>query len=244
MVARSPALDQLRDFIRTIGGAYLRNVRWAPGLTCRTCGGIPSTGYDQCYQCAGHPDGAGTADVLGFVTYGWNGSQAGHVMYAYKAKGATTYELVSAVLAYAAVAHWGCIERASGSIPTAWTYVPSLSGRPGEHPLAGIARRFMGSVPYTRLDANPVSDGARSYNPDHYRADPVTGHVLLLDDTWTSGGHLQSAAAALKRAGAHRVTGLVVARWLDPTWAATKQFIDTLTDDFDPAICPYTGVYC
>lgn len=243
MVARSTALTELRSFVVTSGSAYLRNVRWTAGVTCRTCGGIPSSGFPQCYQCAGH-DSAGVADALGFVTYGWNGGQAGHAMYAYKARGATTHALVSAVLTYAAVAHWPCIEWEAGSRPTAWASVPSLSGRQGEHPLVGIAKRFMGSVPHTLIEARPFTDSPRSYNPGHYRAEPITGHVLLLDDTWTSGGHFQSAAAALKQAGADRVTGLVMARWLDPGWAGTKVFMDTLVDDFDPDICPYTGLHC
>jgi adenine/guanine phosphoribosyltransferase-like PRPP-binding protein len=38
--------------------------------------------------------------------------------------------------------------------------------------------------------------------------------VLLLDDTWTSGGTAQSAAVALKRAGARSVTVVVVGRHL------------------------------
>jgi hypothetical protein len=244
MVTRSPALNELRGFIITTGSAYLRNVRWVAGVTCRTCGGIPSVGHDQCYQCAVHADSAGAADTLGFVVYGWNGGQAGHAMYAYKAKGATTHALVSAVLTYATVAHWSCIAREPGSTPSSWAYVPSLSGRQGDHPLAGIARRFMGEVPHVHMKANPITDNPRSLNPSHYRADPVTGHVLLLDDTWTSGGHLQSAAAALKSAGADRVTGLVMARWLDPAWAGTKQFLESLIDDFDPDVCPYTGTHC
>jgi phosphoribosylpyrophosphate synthetase len=66
----------------------------------------------------------------------------------------------------------------------------------------------------------------------------------LLDDTWTTGGHLQSASAALKAAGAHRVTGLVVARWLDPEFAETKAFINALTTGFEPLLCPFTGGYC
>lgn len=68
--------------------------------------------------------------------------------------------------------------------------------------------------------------------------------MLLLDDTWTSGGHAQSAAAALKSASVQRVTILTVARWLDPTWADTPKVISSLKADFDPDICPFTGGYC
>lgn len=54
---------------------------------------------------------------------------------------------------------------------------------------------------------------------------PSSSHVLLIDDTWTSGGHSQSAALALRYAGAEYITLLVLARWLSegfdyttPTW--------------------------
>jgi predicted amidophosphoribosyltransferase len=40
--------------------------------------------------------------------------------------------------------------------------------------------------------------------------------VLLLDDTCTSGGTAQSAAVALKHAGARSVTVVVVGRHLPP----------------------------
>jgi adenine/guanine phosphoribosyltransferase-like PRPP-binding protein len=40
--------------------------------------------------------------------------------------------------------------------------------------------------------------------------------VLLVDDTWVSGGSAQSAAAALKLAGARRVALVVIGRHVDP----------------------------
>jgi hypothetical protein len=44
---------------------------------------------------------------------------------------------------------------------------------------------------------------------------PLTGQeVLLLDDTWTSGGTAQSAVVALKRAGARSVAVVVAGRHL------------------------------
>lgn len=159
--------------------------------------------------------------------------------------GATSYQLVSSLLTYAVVAHWDCIAARAGSHPDGWAYVPSLAGRPGTHPLAQIASRFMGKVPNVPVIANPVQDGARTFNAAHFTVPPTNArHVLLLDDTWTTGGHLQSVSAALTAAGVQRVTGLAVARWLDPAWSTTKTFIDSLTADFDPALCPYTGAPC
>lgn len=245
MVGRSPALDTLRNHIVKSGSAFLRNVQWTAGVTCRTCAGIPNPGYGECYRCAARAGGAELADNLGFVTYGWDGGQAGRMMYAYKANGATSYQLVSSLLTFAVVAHWDCIVTHAGSHADAWAYVPSLAGRHGVHPLAQIASRFMGTVPPVPVIANPVEDGARTFNAAHFTVPRTTArHILLVDDTWTTGGHLQSVSGALKAAGVERVTGLAVARWLDPTWSTTKSFIDNLTSDFDPALCPYTGAPC
>ncbi|MBL7487604.1 hypothetical protein I6A62_05815 [Frankia sp. AgW1.1] len=166
-------------------------------------------------------------------------------MRAYKANGAASYELVSSLLTYAVAAHWDCIATRTGSHPDAWAYVPSLAGRNGQHPLARIASGVLGRIPHVQVTANNYDDDARAFNASHFTAPPTTAsHVLLLDDTWTTGGHLQSASAALKAQGVLRITGLVIARWLDPSWSTTKTFISELAQDFDPTLCPYTGTPC
>jgi orotate phosphoribosyltransferase len=69
--------------------------------------------------------------------------------------------------------------------------------------------------------------------------------VLLIDDTWTTGGHAQSAVLALRKAGATRVSVLVVARWLKEDYGDNKKFIAELANrDYDPDICPWTGAAC
>lgn len=245
MVTRTPALDSLRKHIITTGSAFLRNVQWTPGVTCLNCAGVLTPGYSLCRPCSARQGQSGLADHVGFVTYGSAGSQAGHVMYAYKANGATSYQLVSSLLTYAVVAHWDCIARHAGIYPDGWAYVPSLAGRQGAHPLFQIAKRFMGTVPNVPVTANPVAGSARDFNPAHFTVPATTArHVLLLDDTWTTGGHLQSVSAALGAAGVQQVTALAVARWLDPRWSNTKSFIDDLPPTFDPALCPYTGRPC
>ena len=72
-------------------------------------------------------------------------------------------------------------------------------------------------------------------------ASPVRGlHVLLIDDTWTSGGHAESAAAALSARAPRRSALLVLARWLDLRRGRTEEFVRTeLSLDFDPDICPF-----
>lgn len=56
----------------------------------------------------------------------------------------------------------------------------------------------------------------RLFSAARYVADAeVTGQrVLLIDDTWTTGGAMQSAAAALRQAGAAAVAGMVIGRHL------------------------------
>jgi adenine/guanine phosphoribosyltransferase-like PRPP-binding protein len=74
---------------------------------------------------------------------------------------------------------------------------------------------------------------------------PQGSHVLLIDDTWASGGHAQSAVLALRAAGASRVSVLVVARWLKEDYGENKQFIVDLANcDYNPLICPWTGTDC
>ncbi|MFI6098404.1 ComF family protein [Lentzea sp. NPDC051213] len=70
-------------------------------------------------------------------------------------------------------------------------------------------------------------ENTRKMRPAQYEvaADVEERSILLVDDTWTSGASLQSAAVALKRAGATRVVGLVIGRHLDePTPSVTEPF--------------------
>jgi hypothetical protein len=72
---------------------------------------------------------------------------------------------------------------------------------------------------WAALAARPGGDTwARMLDPGRFRVPrPLTGAaVLLLDDTWTSGGTAQSAAVALKRAGARSVAVVVLGRHLPP----------------------------
>jgi hypoxanthine phosphoribosyltransferase len=45
--------------------------------------------------------------------------------------------------------------------------------------------------------------------------------VLLVDDTWTTGSHLQSAASALSLADADVVAAVVVGRVIRTAWSFT-----------------------
>jgi len=74
-----------------------------------------------------------------------------------------------------------------------------------DHPLPTVVRDLVGLTRdrYVELlAANVAAGGSREPRDDRFVA-KATGSepVLLIDDTWTSGGHAQSAAAALRLAG-------------------------------------------
>lgn len=99
--------------------------------------------------------------------------------------------------------------------------VPGTRPREEAHPLARIAGEIVGC---TRdrfrplLAAGPGAGAApHTLAADRYRAvRPLHGSaVLLVDDTWTTGGNAQSAALALRRAGAAAVAVVVIGRHFD-----------------------------
>jgi len=50
---------------------------------------------------------------------------------------------------------------------------------------------------------------------------------------------------ALRKAGADKVSVLVVARWLKSDFAGNKEFVRQLAaQNYDPGVCPWTGGTC
>ena len=129
------------------------------------------------------------------------------------------------------------------SAPGVAAVVPSGRGRPGGHPLTGLVRSCV-DAPLVGLSLAPAGAAhRRGVDPGWLRvdgvvagadggggaavagagADDVVGgavvagaDVLVVDDTWVSGGSAQSAAVALKLAGARRVAIIVIGRHVNP----------------------------
>lgn len=249
MVATSPGLTQVKEFLTQHGAGFMVNTQYVPGDSCPRCKGIPKPPFTSCYPC--NYDYPGVAsDRVGILAYGVSGYQSGAVMRAYKAEypGSTAVETVQFMLAYALIGHEPCLVDPVHGAPTLWATVPSLAARPGLHPLHVMANRVLGNkLPMADLTAAPKLAGpARSFTPANYVAAGVAGrHVLLIEDTWTTGAHVESAAAALKAAGATAVTTLVVARWMDPSRHQTWPFLTShATKPYDPDICPIGGTHC
>jgi predicted amidophosphoribosyltransferase len=119
------------------------------------------------------------------------------------------------------------------------TTVPSSSRERDEHhPL----RRLVGEViaptrtRYQRLlmrSGTPVSE--RTVDPGKYSptADLHGESILLIDDTWASGANVQSAAGALKTAGAGTVGVIVIGRHVKDDFRGNADRLKALPRPFE-----------
>jgi predicted amidophosphoribosyltransferase len=229
-------------------GGYLRNPVRQRRTTCAVCS-APVAGQGRCFACGLHRAYEGLADACAFLTYAVAGQQSGLVLRGYKEPDSPQeHRVVVALLLMVGLSrHARCPEVLGGAPVTHWASVPSLPARPGEHPLHAIVAQ-MAPGREARLAAAASARFPRDLDPRHFSADsplPPGSHVLLIDDTWAGGGHAQSAALAVRRAGAGRVSLLVAARWISPDSGGNVAFLRELAArEYDPAICPWTGGTC
>jgi hypothetical protein len=203
---------------------------------CRTCRGPAGSGFARCYQCeqaAGEAAGL-LADAVVPVGYALRGGPLAADLSQYKSDGVAAGErraaaarlraALAAFLADQGPSVWRAAGMTAG--PAATAVVPSGQGRPGPHPLAGIVRSCV-DLPLVRLAVRPGEIHARGVNAGWVRVgDPVRGcDILVVDDTWVSGGSAQSVAAALKLAGARRVAVVVLGRHVNPANPRAAAFL-------------------
>lgn len=252
----SVALSKV-SYFRTIAGP-------GPGI-CNVCRG-PAPASGICSRCAANRqalDGA-TCDHTFFLAYadGQNRdgrSQSAQTVRGYKEGNPPPKRNVDDMHLLTNTStglHDDCMREAEGGADwDAATFVPSRKQRAGLHPVAGIARNIArlladdpargGPYRITRLLLEPgpveaprAADAGRFSVPDDARPVIEGRRVLLIDDTWATGGSIQSAAAALKAAGAASVTGLCVARWLSWDWDSHVPLLKQVTAaPYDPFRC-------
>jgi predicted amidophosphoribosyltransferase len=100
------------------------------------------------------------------------------------------------------------------------TVVPSSSQRDGAHPLERViamaeplAERFREAL---RRGDGPLGHNQAS-DTGYVVTDDIAGvNVLLVDDTFTTGARIQSAASALALAGAYVVAAIPIGRFISP----------------------------
>lgn len=232
----------------------MRNVIRERFVTCSVCS-TPVDAYDRCYRCNLHHQLVGVADLVAPLAYAIERTQSGILLRHYKddvsSEARAQHSHVVRRLVYLGIMkHQKCIDKRVGKPANIRVTVPSLNGRSGVHPFTAIAQS-MKAVDEDRLALVPTQGAVsgRVVSLGQFTLVPqrsLSGqHILVLDDTWTTGSNTQSAALALREAGADYVSVMVVGRWLSPTFGDNADFIKTrLRRDYDPSICPVTGGDC
>jgi hypothetical protein len=214
-----------------------------PG-TCTVCRGPARPGYARCYQCAQHDLlGPGLlADAVAPISYAVKGTAFAAGLWRYKSwrpPDPAARTCLLALLLTFLHDHGRCVWRHAGMpVPGRLAVVPTGCGRPGPHPLLALAAPYL-RLPVTGLVIRPGEQG-RDPNSNRFiseRTGPGAS-VLLLDDSWVSGASAQSAAAALKRAGARHVAVVVLGRHVDPADRLSASLAARLAPRaYDPDSC-------
>jgi hypothetical protein len=264
--------QQLVNRLQPLIAAVMANPLRIPGITCSICTREVQSGYQRCFRCrtdresyavpfefgppGNQPLRYRTADLVVPLTYALKGHQAYTDLLQYKdmrSPSRAALDRLSVLTALFQACHPWCIDRQVGQPVTDLAVLPSLQGRQGAHPLEEIAQylpRAWRRIQLTAApDLPPDPNARRQTNPAffHCTEDLRGRHVVLFDDTWVTGGHAQGGAVSLRNAGAARVTILVLARLLDPSYPDTASFVRRLhlpMRPYDVALCPVIGASC
>lgn len=246
-------LNQVIGFLETYGAGFLKNIS-ADGV-CDTCS-APTNGQTLCIACGkNYESGIALADRVRSLTYAIGpekSDQPYKIMRGYKSFPPNPRDVlfVASLLRVALQAHSRCLMRISNTQSRfKWATVPSTSKVDVQHPInkivAQLSRSIDAEVP---VETNQGKANYRILDKDNFTiASVVAGdHVLVIDDSWVSGAHAQSVAAALKAKGAAEVSILTVARVLNATWEPNKLLLSTLENSrtFDPNVCPWQSPNC
>jgi hypothetical protein len=232
--------------VRELSALY-ENVMLGPRSgpsVCLTCFNF-TDGYSRCYAC---DHGRSVLDAVAPVSYSVAREQLHHALASYKRlDGEVARRLgasLAAILWRFLAEHERCVARAAGTSHFELvTTVPSGDrARDERHPLRWIVGELVGPtrdrhehlLQRSHNDVQP-----RMFSPDKFDATrPLEGQsVLLIDDTWTTGASAQSAAAALKDAGADRVAAVVIGRHLNREWHENDRRLRGIERPFDWSKC-------
>lgn len=204
---------------------------------CQVCRGPAKVGYPTCWPCheTGRLLGNGVADAVVPVSLALKGEQYANELWRYKNAAGPQQQHFrmgsAAVLWRFLVLHEKCLTDhcAIAAFDTVTT-VPSTSGR-RDHPLRSMVADMVGTTRDRHRDLlTPTPEAAdlgRSVSAERFASSALWGeNVLLIDDTWTTGSRAQSAAAALKAAGADCVAVVVLGRHLNIDYGNTAGHVE------------------
>src|ERR1700722_8362290 len=222
---------------------FMLGPRRGPGV-CDVCFNF-TNGYARCYACA---HGETRLDTVAPISYSVAREQLHHALARYKRLTGEmarrlTVELAAVLWRYLAM-HERCVAQATGTdtFELVTTVPSSDSERDGHHPLRWIVGEVAGPTRPRHERLLRRAAGAvhgREFHPHKYEGVRcLTGQpVLLIDNTWTTCANAQSAAAALKSAGAGPVAAVVIGRHLNRSWGSNDSQLNGLPKPFDWEHC-------
>jgi hypothetical protein len=167
--------------------AVLINVVREPLRTCRVCA-ARVRGFRFCWRCAAHQRITGVADVVAPLVYAVADAESAEVLGRYKNHPVRTERARCAItitylLCNAIVLHEQCFGAETGLPDSLRTVIPSLTSRPGVHPLTSVVEEIGVVVdPIVAPGADPRCD--RAVRVGKFVVEPpecVGGrHVLVL----------------------------------------------------------------
>jgi predicted amidophosphoribosyltransferase len=223
--------------------AFLLAPRPGAGV-CRTCFNL-TDGYSTCYACTRNET---WIDAVAPISYSVALEQLHLALAGYKrARDDIAHEVrrvLAAVLWRYLARHEACLARAAGTagFEIVATIPSSDRVRDEDHPLRAIVGTLVGPTRGRHerlLLRSAVRVEPHTFNANRFVATrALEGEsVLLIDDTWTTGANAQSAAAALKRAGAGPTAVVVVGRHLNREWHENDRRLAQLRGRFDWERC-------
>lgn len=222
---------------------FMLNPRREPEV-CSVCFNF-TRGYERCYACTHN---AAVLTAVAPISYSVGLEQLHRALMGYKRlTGEVARRLrveLAAVLWRYLAAHEHCVARAAGVERFELvTTVPSGEiARDAAHPLRQMVGELIGPTRDRHrqlLRRSEVEVPKREFSAAKFAPlDGLDGQtVLLIDDTWTTGASAQSAAAALRDAGAGRVAAVVIGRHLNRDWHENDRRLRGITRPFDWTTC-------
>jgi hypothetical protein len=227
--------------------ALYQNFMLAPRAgpsVCTTCFNL-TDGYTRCYACANQ---ASLIDVVAPISYSVAHEQLHHALASYKRLTGEVARRIgiqlAAVLWRYLDAHEPCAAGAADveRFPIVTTVPSGDRARDDRHPLRWIVGELVGQTRERHerlLRRSAVDVETRAFDGGKYAAlRSLNGEpVLLIDDTWTTGANAQSAAAALRAAGAGPVAAVVIGRHVNRGWNGNDRHLRGLEQPFDWRHC-------
>lgn len=223
---RTRSVEEISD---PLLGALTPVPRVAPGV-CRICHGAPRAGYAECLSCHRTTSQVSNpASLVVPISLYVIPSQLHTILWGYKntvdeAVRRRQVVQVAAIVGRFLHRHRRCIVGVVGRDFDVITVVPSSRGRAGAHPLEQaiglLPSPASALAPLLEPGAEPIGEERRASDHAFEPLGSATGRsVLLVDDTFTTGARVQSAASALHGGGAHVVAALVVGRVMRPDFS-------------------------